>query len=135
MSMLMVAMLHFICLHRRNAPQRKSAFVAHRLVEIGHLCLARDQVTWGYCSIDKNVRGRVASQVLRHRLHRARGENKQVYADSMVREGFFAHSRHPLYLGNMLGIFGLLIIHYSSWAYAIGVPFAVPLPDDFMSSR
>ncbi|MGI8740433.1 MAG: DUF1295 domain-containing protein [Gammaproteobacteria bacterium] len=120
-------MLHFICLHRRNAPQRKSAFVAHCLGEIGHLCPARDQVTWGYFSIDKNVRGPVASQVLRHRLHRRGGRTNKSTRTRWCGKGFFAHSRHPLYLGNMLGIFGLLIIHYSSWAYAIGVPFSLVL--------
>lgn len=53
------------------------------------------------------------------------GKNKQVYAETLVRAGFFAHSRNPLYLGNLLGILGLLIIHNSSWAYLIGIPFAL----------
>jgi len=45
-----------------------------------------------------------------------------------AREGFFAHSRNPLYLGNLLGILGLLIIHNSPWAYAIGVLDELRLP-------
>lgn len=53
------------------------------------------------------------------------GRDKQVYADALVREGLFAHARNPLYFGNLLGIFGLLIIHNSPWAYAIGIPFSL----------
>ncbi len=53
------------------------------------------------------------------------GKNKQVYAEKLVQEGFFAHARNPLYLGNLLGIFGLLLIHNSPWAYLIGVPFSL----------
>ena len=30
------------------------------------------------------------------------GKNKQVYADSLVQEGVFAHSRNPLYLGSFI---------------------------------
>jgi protein-S-isoprenylcysteine O-methyltransferase Ste14 len=51
------------------------------------------------------------------------GKNKQVYADGLVTEGFFAHSRNPLYLGNILVLFGLFIIHNNRWVYLIGVPF------------
>jgi protein-S-isoprenylcysteine O-methyltransferase Ste14 len=51
------------------------------------------------------------------------GKNRQVYADGLVTEGFFAHSRNPLYLGNILVLLGLFIIHNSPWVYAIGIPF------------
>ena len=51
------------------------------------------------------------------------GKNKQVYADGLVTEGFFAHSRNPLYLGNILVLLGLFIIHNNRWVYLIGVPF------------
>src|SRR5690242_1080534 len=30
------------------------------------------------------------------------GKDKMIYADRLVQEGFFAHSRNPLYLGNLL---------------------------------
>jgi len=53
------------------------------------------------------------------------GKDKRVYAESLVHEGFFAHSRNPLYLANLLGIFGLLVTHNSPWAYAIGIPFSL----------
>ncbi len=53
------------------------------------------------------------------------GRNKQVYASTLVKAGFFAHVRNPLYLGNLLCIFGLLIIHNSPWAYAIGLSFSL----------
>jgi protein-S-isoprenylcysteine O-methyltransferase Ste14 len=51
------------------------------------------------------------------------GKDKQVYADALVTEGFFAHSRNPLYVGNYLTIIGLLVIDNSPWAYVIGIAF------------
>jgi protein-S-isoprenylcysteine O-methyltransferase Ste14 len=51
------------------------------------------------------------------------GRNRQVSADGLVREGIFAHSRNPLYLGNLLGLIGFLIIHDSPAGYLIGLPF------------
>jgi protein-S-isoprenylcysteine O-methyltransferase Ste14 len=51
------------------------------------------------------------------------GKNRQVYADGLVTEGFFAQSRNPLYLGNILVLLGLFIIHDNRWVYLIGVPF------------
>jgi protein-S-isoprenylcysteine O-methyltransferase Ste14 len=51
------------------------------------------------------------------------GKDRQVYADRLVLGGIFAHCRNPLYLGNLLMIFGAaLILH--SWAfYLIFLPF------------
>jgi protein-S-isoprenylcysteine O-methyltransferase Ste14 len=51
------------------------------------------------------------------------GKNKQVYAKSLVVGGVFAHCRNPLYLGNILGILGMMLIHNGIWMYAIGVPY------------
>jgi protein-S-isoprenylcysteine O-methyltransferase Ste14 len=51
------------------------------------------------------------------------GKNKQVYASRLVTEGFFAHSRNPLYLGNLLILLGLFVIHNNVWAYALGMAF------------
>lgn len=51
------------------------------------------------------------------------GRNKQVYAEELVTRGFFNHSRNPLYVGNLLILFGLLIIWNAPIAYVIGVPF------------
>ncbi len=51
------------------------------------------------------------------------GRNRQVSADELVQQGIFAHSRNPLYLGNLLGLIGLLIIHSSPAGYLVGLPF------------
>lgn len=51
------------------------------------------------------------------------GVNRQIYADKLVVEGFFAHCRNPLYVGNLLVLLGLIVVHNSPWFYAIGVPF------------
>ncbi len=51
------------------------------------------------------------------------GKNKKIYADNLVKEGFFAHSRNPLYTGNILILIGLGIIANSRWFYMIGIPF------------
>lgn len=48
------------------------------------------------------------------------GVNKQVYADDLVTSGFFALSRNPLYVGNLLIYAGLLIVHNNPWSYLIG---------------
>jgi protein-S-isoprenylcysteine O-methyltransferase Ste14 len=51
------------------------------------------------------------------------GKDRRVYADTLVTDGFFRHSRNPLYLGNLLVLAGLFMIHNNLWVYAIGVPF------------
>ncbi len=51
------------------------------------------------------------------------GKKKRVYADTLVQEGFFAHCRNPLYLGNILVIIGLAMIHNGVWLYLAGLPF------------
>ncbi|HEU4584358.1 MAG TPA: isoprenylcysteine carboxylmethyltransferase family protein [Gemmatimonadaceae bacterium] len=53
------------------------------------------------------------------------GRDKKVYAEELVTRGFFNHSRNPLYVGNLLILFGLLIIWNAPIAYVIGVPFFV----------
>lgn len=53
------------------------------------------------------------------------GKNKQVYADSLVQEGFFAHSRNPLYVGNFLALVGFSLIYNSPLVLAVGIPFFV----------
>ena len=53
------------------------------------------------------------------------GQNRQVWANSLVDTGMFAHSRNPLYLANLLLFAGLAIVH-NGWAmYLIVVPFFV----------
>ena len=59
-------------------------------------------------------------------LLRADGEhalNRQVWANSLVDTGMFAHSRNPLYVANLLFFLGLAIVH-NGWAmYLIVLPF------------
>jgi len=51
------------------------------------------------------------------------GKNQRVYAEDLVTSGFFAHCRNPLYVGNMLVLLGLFLLHNNPWVYIIGVPF------------
>ena len=51
------------------------------------------------------------------------GKDKKVYADHLVQDGLFAHSRNPLYAGNMLVFLGLFMVLNSSAGYLFGVPF------------
>ena len=53
------------------------------------------------------------------------GQNRQVWANSLVDTGMFAHCRNPLYVANLLLFVGLAIVH-NGWAmYLIVVPFFV----------
>jgi protein-S-isoprenylcysteine O-methyltransferase Ste14 len=51
------------------------------------------------------------------------GKNRQVYAAKLVTGGFFAHCRNPLYLGNLIVLLGLFMIHGHPWVYALGGAF------------
>jgi len=53
------------------------------------------------------------------------GVNKRVHAEELVTQGFFAHVRNPLYVGNLLILVGLLLIHNNPWVYVIGSLFFV----------
>ena len=53
------------------------------------------------------------------------GLNKRVYADTLVTEGFFAHARNPLYVGNLLILLGLFLIHHDPWTYLLGGAFFI----------
>jgi protein-S-isoprenylcysteine O-methyltransferase Ste14 len=48
------------------------------------------------------------------------GLNKRVHADTLVTEGFFAHARNPLYVGNLLILLGLFLIQHNPWVYVLG---------------
>jgi len=51
------------------------------------------------------------------------GKDGKVYADKLVIEGFYAHVRNPMYVGNILIVLGLGLT-YGSWlAYAVLFPF------------
>ena len=45
------------------------------------------------------------------------GVGKRIHADAFHDHGLFAHCRNPLYLGNLLIIFGLLTNHQDPWAF------------------
>jgi protein-S-isoprenylcysteine O-methyltransferase Ste14 len=51
------------------------------------------------------------------------GKHGKVYAEKLVTEGVFRHCRNPLYVGNLLVLLGLFVIHNSPWVYLLGVPF------------
>jgi len=53
------------------------------------------------------------------------GLSGKVYAAGLVSQGLFAHSRNPLYLGNLLILCGLMIVHNNPWVYLIGLPLAI----------
>lgn len=48
------------------------------------------------------------------------GKKKQVHADVLVTEGLFAVMRNPLYVANILGIVGILLIYNNPWVYLLG---------------
>jgi protein-S-isoprenylcysteine O-methyltransferase Ste14 len=49
------------------------------------------------------------------------GMNKKVYADKLVTAGMFTLCRNPLYLGNMLTIIGIFIVHGDLLIMSIGI--------------
>lgn len=51
------------------------------------------------------------------------GRNRQIHADRLVTGGFFAHSRNPLYVGNLLVYLGLFLMLNSVAGWLLGVPF------------
>ncbi|HEX9942330.1 MAG TPA: isoprenylcysteine carboxylmethyltransferase family protein, partial [Thermoanaerobaculia bacterium] len=70
------------------------------------------------------------------------GRNKSIFADELVQEGFFAHSRNPLYLGNFLALAGFCLIHNSVLGYLVGIPFfafaylaIVAAEEDYLRAR
>lgn len=48
------------------------------------------------------------------------GKRKRVYADRLVTGGFYAHSRNPMYAGNILIALGLLLLIGNPWAILFG---------------
>lgn len=53
------------------------------------------------------------------------GANKQLSAPKLVVQGFYAHCRNPMYVGNTLLLVGLALIYNSVWVYAVALPAAV----------
>jgi protein-S-isoprenylcysteine O-methyltransferase Ste14 len=50
------------------------------------------------------------------------GKNKQVYANTLVEGGMFAHCRNPLYVGNLLMAIGLALMVHSYAFVLIVIP-------------
>jgi protein-S-isoprenylcysteine O-methyltransferase Ste14 len=53
------------------------------------------------------------------------GKQRQVYAETLVQTGLFAHCRNPLYVGNLLVVLGLGLIANSTLFLLVGFPFFV----------
>ncbi|MCB1322459.1 MAG: hypothetical protein KDK34_19520 [Leptospiraceae bacterium] len=47
------------------------------------------------------------------------GLKKQIYAETVVRRGVFAHSRNPMYLGNLLIVTGAIIVFNILYYYPV----------------
>src|SRR5262249_38491563 len=53
------------------------------------------------------------------------GRDRRVYAEDLVTDGIYAHTRNPMYLGNLLIMSGLAIAS-NSWAtIAVAVPLGI----------
>jgi len=70
------------------------------------------------------------------------GKDRKIHADTLVTDGFFAHCRNPLYVGNMLVYLGLFVMLHSIAGYAVGVTFfavaygcIVAAEEDFLRRR
>ncbi len=51
------------------------------------------------------------------------GKDRRVYADNLVQDGIYAHTRNPMYLGNLLIAAGFCLLYGSPWMYAGVFPF------------
>lgn len=50
------------------------------------------------------------------------GKNKRIYAEGLVTDGLFSHSRNPMYVGNVLMIIGMSVLSNSVFAVFIMIP-------------
>lgn len=55
-------------------------------------------------------------------IHRG-GRDRKVYAASLVTEGIYAHTRNPMYVGNLLLTLGFCLMYGTPWMYAVIFPF------------
>jgi protein-S-isoprenylcysteine O-methyltransferase Ste14 len=51
------------------------------------------------------------------------GRDHRVYAEDLVTEGIYAHTRNPMYVGNILFALGFCLMYGSPWAYLAIFPF------------
>lgn len=50
------------------------------------------------------------------------GRNRRVYAEDLVTDGLYRHSRNPMYVGNLLILFGVAIASDSWGCVAVAIP-------------
>jgi protein-S-isoprenylcysteine O-methyltransferase Ste14 len=53
------------------------------------------------------------------------GQKKQIHASKLLQVGLFAHSRNPLYVGNLMIVTGIVLVHNGPWMYLVMLPFFV----------
>jgi protein-S-isoprenylcysteine O-methyltransferase Ste14 len=53
------------------------------------------------------------------------GRNGRVYAENLVTDGIFAHTRNPMYVGNLFFALGFCLMYGSPWTYLAVFPFFV----------
>lgn len=53
------------------------------------------------------------------------GRNRRVYAEELVTEGIYSHTRNPMYIGNLLIVAGVAVAANSWSTILIGVPMAL----------
>jgi len=102
------------------------------LVFLAIVFLDAPRYPWGSARLDRALDGvgillAVVGQALRACViglaYIARGgRHGKVYADDLVTEGLFAHSRNPLYAGNICVFTGLFIILNSYVGWFMGIP-------------
>ncbi|MEW6442874.1 MAG: isoprenylcysteine carboxylmethyltransferase family protein [bacterium] len=51
------------------------------------------------------------------------GKDGRIFADRLVVQGFYAHTRNPMYVGNFLITVGMGLIYGSVWVYVLVIPF------------
>jgi protein-S-isoprenylcysteine O-methyltransferase Ste14 len=51
------------------------------------------------------------------------GQNHRIYASTLTTEGIYAHTRNPMYLGNIMIAGGLCLVYGSAWTYAAAFSF------------
>jgi protein-S-isoprenylcysteine O-methyltransferase Ste14 len=51
------------------------------------------------------------------------GKDGRVHADDLVVEGIYAHSRNPMYAGNLMLAVGISLVFGSPWMYFVVIPF------------
>jgi protein-S-isoprenylcysteine O-methyltransferase Ste14 len=63
------------------------------------------------------------------------GKNKQVWASRLVQGGVYAHTRNPMYLGNLLIAVGMCMVSGSPAAYLVVIPLFVFIYQAIMAAE